>query len=60
MDTSRIKARADFMTDGQKAKFAAAAEKRGISSIPRTHANCMDIVGVARPGKTARDRALRG
>lgn len=26
---------------------------------PRTHKTCKDITGVQRPGKTARDRALR-
>jgi hypothetical protein len=43
--------RADFMSAGQKAKMG---------KLPRTHQNCLDKTGVARPGKTAKDRANRG
>lgn len=39
--------RKDFMTE---------AQKKAMGSFPRTHANCRDKTGVARPGKTAADR----
>jgi hypothetical protein len=42
--------RADFMTPFQK-------EMMG--RHPRTHQNCKAHTGVSRPGKTAKDRALR-
>lgn len=28
-----------------------------LGRLPTTHRNCIDATGVARPGKTARDRA---
>jgi len=28
-----------------------------MGSLPRTHQNCLEKTGVARPGKTAKDRA---
>ena len=28
-----------------------------MGSLPRTHQNCIEKTGVARPGKTAKDRA---
>jgi hypothetical protein len=40
--------RKDFMTE---------AQKKAMGNAPRTHANCRDKTGVARPGKTASDRA---
>jgi hypothetical protein len=43
--------RADFMTATQK-------QKMGI--VARTHEACLRLVGVARPGKTAKDKAKRG
>lgn len=42
--------RKDFMTPAQK-------EKMG--KLPRTHANCLEKTGVARPGKTAKDKAKK-
>jgi len=47
---SQIKQRAEYMTQAQKDKM---------KDFPRTHDNCLDLVGVARPGKTAQDRARR-
>lgn len=43
--------RAEYMTITQK-------QKMGI--VPRTHEACLRLVGVARPGKTAKDRANKG
>jgi len=42
--------RADFMT---------AKEKDAMGKLPRTHQNCLEKTGKARPGKTAKDRARR-
>jgi len=36
------------------------AHKIAMGNLPRTHANCIEKTGVARPGKTKRDRLLRG
>ena len=30
-----------------------------LGNRPTTHQNCMEVAGVARPGKTARDKAKR-
>jgi hypothetical protein len=49
--------RADFMTDKQKAQMAPSKGDRR-SHVPRTHSECSSRTGVARPGKTAKDRAL--
>lgn len=43
--------RADYMSSTQK-------EKMG--NFPRTHQNCIKLTGVARPGKTAKDKANKG
>jgi hypothetical protein len=43
--------RADFMTSKQR-------QEMGI--MARTHQNCLRLVGVARPGKTAKDRTSKG
>jgi hypothetical protein len=45
------KDRKDFMTQVHK-------EKMG--NFPRTHQNCIKLTGVARPGKTAKDKANKG
>ena len=42
------KERKEYMTETQK--FA-------MGNLPRTHQNCIEKTGVARPGKTAKDRA---
>ena len=42
--------RADYMTD---------AHKKAMGNLPRTHRNCLEKTGVARPGKTAHERAKR-
>ncbi len=31
-------------------------QRAAMGSLPRTHANCLEKTGVARPGKTAKDR----
>lgn len=48
--------RHDYMSSDNKAKWLAAEEQAG-KKIPRTAENCIRIFKVARPGKTAQDRA---
>ena len=47
--------RSHFMTGDQKAKWLSAERQAG-QRLPRTHENCIRITGVARPGKTAKDK----
>jgi len=35
------------------------ADRDAMGKLPRTHQNCIDKTGKARPGKTAKDRARR-
>ena len=48
---SKTNKRADYMTAGDTAKMG---------QLPRTHQNCIEKTGKARPGKTAKDRANKG
>lgn len=48
---SDAKTRAEFMSASQQSKAASAGNP------PRSHQNMMTLFGVARPGKTAKDRA---
>lgn len=50
MAKKEIPSRASFMREGHKQAFAAAGNP------PRSHHNCIKLTGVARPGKTAKDR----
>ena len=54
---SKQKSRAEYMTEHQKELWRVAEEQLG-HKIPRTHENCMRILKVARPGKTAKDKKL--
>lgn len=45
------KERKDYMSE---------AQKKAMGRLPRTHANCVEKTGVARPGKTRKDRARGG
>jgi hypothetical protein len=38
-------------------EYMSTADRRKLGIHPTTHQNCIDATGVARPGKTARDRA---
>ena len=40
----------EFMTPTQRAK---------LGNLPTSHRNCLDLLGVARAGKTARDNAKK-
>lgn len=47
--------RSFYWTASQKSKWEAAEEREGVK-LARTHENCVRILGVARPGKTASDK----
>lgn len=47
--------RSQFMTNTQIAKWRLAESQAGCK-LPRTHENCNRILGVSRPGKTAKDK----
>ncbi len=40
--------------------YMTSLQKDKMGKLPRTHQNCIEQTGVARPGKTAKDRALKG
>jgi hypothetical protein len=50
MKTARNKTLRDFMT---------ATQLKAMKGLPTYHDNCLKQTGVARPGKTARDRAKK-
>lgn len=37
--------------------FMSPTQRKSLGNLPTTHRNCIEKCGVARPGKTARDRA---
>jgi len=41
-------------------KYMKPSDRAKLGNLPTTHANCLNLIGVARPGKTAKDRAKRG
>ena len=51
-----MKERSHYMTSDQKAKWMVAESQAG-QRLPRTHENCLRILNVARPGKTAKDKS---
>lgn len=58
--SDETKTRRDYWTPAMVAKWNAhfGGEEAG-KKAPRTHANCMAVFGLARPGKTASDRGGR-
>lgn len=38
-------------------QFMSSHQRRKLGNRPTTHANCLQFCGVARPGKTAREKA---
>ena len=48
-------ARAEYMSPRDKAAWQAAEERTGYK-ISRTHQNCIEITGKARPGKTDKEK----
>ena len=49
------------MTEKQKTlkDFMSIQHRKALGALPTWHSNCTKKTGVARPGKTARDRARR-
>ena len=47
------------MSELKRADFMSEKDKKAMGALPRTHKNCMDKTGKARPGKTAQERAKR-
>ena len=45
------------MTPAQKQGIESLRKAEKLDHLPRTHANCIKATGVARPGKTAKERA---
>jgi len=41
-------------------EYMTAAQRSTLGDLPTTHENCMRLLKVARPGKTARDLAKKG
>ena len=39
----------------ERKEYMSAAHTASMGSLPRTHANCIEKTGVARPGKTKKD-----
>jgi len=50
------KSRGYYMSHKDKALLGYDAET-DMCNVKRTHQNCIELTGVARPGKTAKDRA---
>jgi hypothetical protein len=50
MKTARNRSLRDFMSQKQL---------KAMKRLPTYHDNCLRLTGVARPGKTARDRAMK-
>ena len=46
-------------TSLERKDFMSGAQKKAMGNLPRHHAVCLAKTGVARPGKTAKDRARR-
>ena len=46
-------------TKQTRATFMDAKQTKAMGNLPRTHQNCIAMTGVARPGKTAKDKAGR-
>lgn len=51
MKTAYRKSLRDYMTK---------AQLKSMENLPTYHSNCLKKTGLARPGKTARDRARKG
>jgi hypothetical protein len=43
----------------ERSEFMNSSFREKLHGLPRTHQNCIEATGVARPGKTAQDRAKR-
>ena len=57
MNMSKRKTLFDYMTPAQKHAMSYVNSKGELVRLPTLHSTCMELTGVSRPGKTARDRA---
>ena len=46
--------------DSELKKFMTPQQRQALGNLPTTHQNCIEKCKVARPGKTAKDRAKHG
>ena len=44
------------MKKPERKTFMSETQTKAMGELPRTHENCKAMTGVARPGKTAKDR----
>ena len=54
---SKRKTLFDYMSPAQQKAMSHVNSKGELERLPTLHSTCMELTGVARPGKTARDRA---
>ena len=47
----------EFMTSAQQHAMSYVNSNGELVKLPTLHSTCMELTGVSRPGKTARDRA---
>ena len=57
MNMSKRKPLFDYMSPAQQKAMSHVNSKGELERLPTLHSTCMEKTGVARPGKTARDRA---
>ena len=44
----------------KKAEFMSTRDRQKMGDLPRSHGDCKAMTGKFRPGKTAKDRAMKG
>ena len=59
MNMSKRKTLFDYMSPAQQKAMSQVNSKGERERLPTLHSTCMEKTGVARPGKTARDRSKR-
>ena len=59
MNMSKRKTLFDYMTPTQQHAMSYVNSKGELVRLPTLHSTCMELTGVSRPGKTARDRAKK-
>ena len=56
---SKRKTLFDYMSPAQQKAMSQVNSKGELERLPTLHSTCMERTGVARPGKTARDRSKK-
>lgn len=44
----------------KRAEYMSTRDRQKLGTLPRSHENCKATTGKFRPGKTAKDRAMKG